>query len=139
MKAGGKEELEAVRKLYLNCFENNKERMYLGIYARILLDAGENPFPPCIDWLKKSNFDEESVSEMESMLFAGREEMRNHLIEMLKKETDDEKAIDYITLLLISQCQDALEAVSEYRATVTSEKLKERIDSLVRKYAGKGE
>lgn len=136
-KAGSRGDLEKVKQLYLNCFENSMGRYLLGSYAEILLDAGENPFPACIDWLKKANFDKDSVSAAQ-YIFEGRGDNMSHLIEILRKETDEEKAADYITLLLACKPGGAMKAVSDYRATVTSEKLRDRIDSLIKKYAVKG-
>jgi len=135
-KAGGKEGLEKVRQLYLRCFENSTDRYLLGSYAAILIDAGENPFPACIEWLKKVNFDKEDVTGAKN-LFGIRDDNMGHLIKILRKETDEEKVADYVTLLLVCNPSGALKAVSEYLATVTSEKLREKIDSLMKKYAVK--
>ncbi|MGV8120001.1 MAG: hypothetical protein AB2L14_09605 [Candidatus Xenobiia bacterium LiM19] len=136
-KAGGREGLEKVKQLYLQCFENGMGRFFLGSYVAVLLEAGENPFPACIEWLKKANFDKESVSGAQH-IFERQDDNMSHLIEILRKETDEDMAAGYVTLLLVCEQRGALEAVSEYRATVTSEKLRERIDSLVKKYAGNG-
>ncbi len=136
-KAGGREGLEKVKQLYLRCFENDMGRFFLGSYAAVLLNAGENPFPACIDWLKKAGFDKDSVSGGQ-YIFSASEDNMSHLIEILRKETDEEKAADYVTLLLVCNPSAALKAVSDYRATVTSEKLRDKIDSLIKKYAGKG-
>jgi len=135
-KAGGKEELAQIWKFYLESFEKYKESYFLSECARILLEVGENPFPPYIEWLKKSNFDKESVSGVQ-YLFQGWKKVDSHLRDVLKKDTDEDNVLDCITVLLINQRPCALAAVREYRASVASEKMKERIDLLIKKYANK--
>jgi HEAT repeat protein len=135
-KAGDRDDVTTIRKMYLKSFENTMESHYIGIYARLLLDAGENPFRPYVEWMRKNNYNRRSINAAQYM-FMGEGDLAEHLSELLKKETDEDMAAGYVTILLQSGSDEILKTVSEYRATVTSGKLREKIDSLMKKYGGK--
>ncbi len=132
-KTGDRDDIGKIRQIYLRSFENVMESHYIGIYARLLLDAGENPFRPYVEWMRKNNFNRRSISGARSM-FIGEGELGKSLIEILRKEPDEDMAAGYVTLLLQSGSNEILRALAEYRTTITSESMKKRIDSLIRKY-----